>query len=229
MKRRIIIIVALFASIAMNAQVMTEKDFENYNIDQFDGKADGRADYVQAAINLKDSFGLDKNNQISCVSVVSCPGMSKDKIYIEANNWFANSFSDGKSVIQLNDRETGTIIAKGFLHNIATHVSFATSADISAWVIIRIDIKDEKFRMTSTIQEYDLISGQGVLGAMSSSGQELIHETWLPAECFPFKRGAYKKTASKAYVACFVYSNILADKLTTAVKSGITGAENKDW
>jgi hypothetical protein len=229
MKRKIIIIAALFASVTMNAQIMTEKDFENYNIDKFDGKADGKADYVQAAINLKDSFGLDKNNQISCVSVVQCPDMSKEKIYVEANNWFANSFNDGKSVIQLNDKDAGTIIAKGFLHNIAKHVSFTTSADVSAWVIIRIDIKDGKFRMTSTIQEYNLISGQGVMGAMSSTGQDLRPETWLPAECFPFKGNTYKKTASKAYVACFVYSNILADKLTTAIKSGTTGVENQSW
>ena len=37
------------------------------------------------------------------------------------NYWFTATFNDANSVIKLNDKELGTIIAQGFVESIAEH------------------------------------------------------------------------------------------------------------
>lgn len=60
------------------------------------------------------------------------------------NDWFVRSFNNGKSVIQLNDKDAGCIIGKGYISNLGDTQSFFTNSHISAYVIIRTDIKDNR-------------------------------------------------------------------------------------
>ncbi|PMZ61463.1 hypothetical protein C1X97_30825, partial [Pseudomonas sp. FW306-2-11AA] len=81
-----------------------------YILDRLDGRLDGKVDYINAACIFRDElFGLDRNGNISRVTVIECPGLSKEQIYIQANAWFVDSFNSGKSVIQLNEKEEGVI------------------------------------------------------------------------------------------------------------------------
>lgn len=48
-------------------------------------------------------------------------------------------------------------------------MSFASSADISADVIIRVDLKDGRMRITTSIQKYEMEKGKGVLGALQEA------------------------------------------------------------
>jgi hypothetical protein len=213
--------------ISVNSQIITEKDFKDYNINQFDSDGNGKADYIEAALTIKEWYGLDKNNAISRTVITDSIPRTKDQLYIEVNNWFIHSFNSGKSVIQLNDKDAGVIIGKGFVSNVASHTSFTSNAAVHAWVIIRVDIKDYKMRIATTIQEYELDMGTGVLGALGGNTSTTKHQ-WLPVDCFPFNSKNYKKTTSKAFVNCHIYSLVIADKLIEAVTNGIVGNED-EW
>ena len=88
--------------------------------------------------------------------VISAAGQSKKTIFHKARQWFSEYFVSGKSVVDYEDKEAGTIIAKGTARIgsdpfgiIGHHMKFS----------IRIDVKDGKFRaLTRIISHYDVSS-----------------------------------------------------------------------
>ncbi len=60
------------------------------------------------------------------------------------------------SVIQLNDKEAGVIIGKGYVAGIAGHTGGMNAYIVSIHPIIKVDIKDKKIRVTYTVQCYDV-------------------------------------------------------------------------
>lgn len=231
MKKVITLLGLVFCITMANAQIITEQDFVAIDMSQFDTNGDGIIKDDEAALAIRDLYGLDKNNSITRVTVIDSIPKTKDQIYVAVNDWFARSFNDGKSVIQLNDKEVGTIIGKGHIANMGSTTFFASSADISADVIIRVDMKDGRMRITTSIQKYEMEKGTGVLGALASgmngTPNRTYHQEFIPSECFPFTK-KQKKEGSKAFVKSHVYSLIVINKLREAVLNGLTGG-NDDW
>lgn len=229
MKKVIMLFAIVFSFTVASAQIITEQDFAAIDMSQFDTNGDGKIKDDEAALAIKDLYGLDKNNSITRVTVIDSIPKTKDQIYVAVNDWFVRSFNDGKSVIQLNDKELGTIIGKGHISNMGNTMSFASSADISADVIIRVDMKDGRMRITTSIQKYEMEKGTGVLGALAGgpAAYQKVHQEFIPSECFPFTK-KQKKEGAKAFVKSHIYSLIVTNKLRDAVLNGLTGGE-EDW
>ncbi|WP_336526026.1 DUF4468 domain-containing protein [Bacteroides acidifaciens] len=229
MKKVIMLFAIVFSFTVASAQIITEQDFAAIDMSQFDTNGDGKIKDDEAALAIKDFYGLDKNNSITRVTVIDSIPKTKNQIYVAVNDWFVRSFNDGKSVIQLNDKELGTIIGKGHISNMGNTMSFASSADISADVIIRVDMKDGRMRITTSIQKYEMEKGTGVLGALAGgpAAYQKVHQEFIPSECFPFTK-KQKKEGSKAFVKSHIYSLIVTNKLRDAVLNGLTGGE-EDW
>ena len=218
----------MFSFTVASAQIITEQDFAAIDMSQFDTNGDGKIKDDEAALAIKDFYGLDKNNSITRVTVIDSIPKTKNQIYVAVNDWFVRSFNDGKSVIQLNDKELGTIIGKGHISNMGNTMSFASSADISADVIIRVDMKDGRMRITTSIQKYEMEKGTGVLGALAGSLlliRKFIRSLFRLNASHSQKQ---KKEGSKAFVKSHIYSLIVTNKLRDAVLNGLTGGE-EDW
>lgn len=228
MKKKILLmLVAICTSICASAQIMRAEELEDYAKEKYGEK------WVEAATNLGSQLTLDKNNAITYTQVIQCPGKSSSQLYVLLNYWFTATFNDANSVIQLNDKELGTIIAKGYVANIAAHAGGSNTYNVSLEPVIKVDIKEEKIRVTYTVPYYTVLKmvGGGILGAMSGVRGEPVKEKWVLDECFPFtkERDGHKKTSSKALVMAHAYSNVIMDKIEEAVKNGLTGNEGDDW
>ena len=105
----------LTAVISANAQILRAEELEKYAKEKYGDK------WVEAASNLGKQLTLDKNNAIDYVQVMEAPGQSKAQLYVLLNYWFTATFNDANSVIKLNDKELGTIIAQGYVADIAQH------------------------------------------------------------------------------------------------------------
>lgn len=236
-------ILSLMATLTVSAQIMKAEDLEKYAKRHYGEK------WLDAAENLASQLTLDKNNNLTYQQVIEAPGKSKQQLYIMLNYWVTATFKDPQA-ITLNDKESGTIIISSTIADIARHTGGLSQYSVSITPVIKIDIKDERVRVTFTVQNYDVlrdISG-GVVGALldkdsgvfddpkrkkqNITNRDLYDETWPLTTCYPFvakDQHIAKRTSAKALVMTHAYSNAVMDKVEEAVKNGLVGNEDDDW
>ncbi len=229
MRRIFFALLALFfASASMNAQILRADELEKYAKEKYGEK------WVDAATNLASQLTLDKNNAITYVQVIPAEGKTKEQLYVTLNYWFTATFNDANSVIKLNDKELGTIIAEGCVSDIAQHTGGSNSYQVSINPVIKCDIKDGKVRVTYTVPFYKVVrmAGGGWVGAFGGgkTPPTRFDEKWTLDQCFPFaEKDSHKKTSSKALVMAHAYSNVVMDKIEECIKNGLYGDSNDDW
>lgn len=230
------IFLTLFAFVAlcftMNAQILRTEELEKYAKEKYGDK------WADAAANIGEKLPLDKNQGITFVQVIEASGKTRDQLYVLLNYWFTTTFNDANAVIKLNDREIGTIIAEGYMGNIAGHAGGTNSYNVSIRPVIKCDLKDGKVRVTYTVPFYSVtkFAGGGILGAiaagMSGTAQNVtrVEENWTLDKCYPYaEKDRHKKTSSKALVMAYAYSNVVMDKIEECIKNGLTGNEGDEW
>ena len=220
------VLLALLAGTTTNAQILRADELENYAKEQYGEK------WIDAATNLGSQLTLDKNNAITYTQVIPAEGKTKEQLYVLLNYWFTATFNDANSVIKLNDKELGTIIAQGYVENIAQHAGGTNSYRVNLKPVIKCDIKDNKVSVTYTVPYYSVVVavGGGWMSAMAGSTSTRSDQNWTLDQCFPFaKKDSHKKTSSKALVMAHAYSNVVMDKIEECIKNGLSGNENEDW
>lgn len=227
MKRKFFLCaIVLMATLSASAQLLRTEELEKYAKEKYGEK------WVDAAATLGNNIQLDKNNAITYVQVVEAAGKSKEDLYILLNYWFTASFNDANSVIKLNDKESGVIIAEGCISDIADHRGGMNGYDVSINPVIKCDIKDGKIRVTYTVPYYVIIrhDGGGWIGALAGAEAVDRKEKWTLDKCYPFvEKDKHKKASSKALVMAHAYSNVVMDKIEECVKNGLVGNEGEDW
>lgn len=226
MKKYITTFIFCIMAMSMNAQIMRAEELEKYAKENFGEK------WNEAALNLGSQLSLDKNNSLTYTQVIECGTQTKEQLYVILNYWFTATFNDANSVIKLNDKDLGCIIAEGYVDGIAQHTGGMSSYNVNIRPIIKVDIKDGKTRVTYTIQCYEVsqLAGGGILGAFAGTIPAKVDQKWALEECFPFaKKDKHKKTSSKALVMAHAYSNVIMDKIQETITNGLTGNENDDW
>lgn len=216
----------MFVGNSANAQILRAEELEEYAKERYGKK------WVDAAENLALSLDLDKNKALTYVQVIETPNKTKNQLYVLLNYWFSATFNDANSVIQLNDKDLGTIIAQGFVEGVAWHTGGLNSYKINLQPVIKCDIKDNKIRITYTIPYYTVVKavGGGIMGALSGSVPLRSDENWTLDKCFPFvSKDSHKKTSSKALIMAHAYSNVVMDKIEECVKNGLVGNEDDNW
>lgn len=234
MKKFLLLIVFAFtATISASAQVVTAQEVEAVFEQNYGGIPKNGKGWMALADSIVSNFPLDINRQISTTNVIDVEGKSKDEQYILANSWFVAQFNSGKSVIQLNDKEAGVIIGKGYISGVGHRDGFTKSVDISTWVIARIDIKDEKVRLITTIQEYEMDVKTGIGVAVMGGGQMKVGTiTMIPSQAYPFDAKTNKqfnREAAIGYSSGIIWSLLIKQKLQDALRVGITGTDTQDW
>lgn len=89
--------------------------------------------------------------------VISVPNESKNELYVKANNWMVDTFTDAKSVVQFTDKESGTISGRYFLGNVVPASQYGPG--INVFATIKIRVKDKACRIQITPEEFNYVSG----------------------------------------------------------------------
>ena len=235
-----------FGSANVFGQVMKSADLEKYAKEKYGDK------WLEAAKNLASGLTLDQNESLTYQEVVPAPGKTKSQLYVALNYWVTATFKD-KQAITLNDKDAGCIIVSSTIDGIADHTGTVNRYVVSITPIIRLDIKDEKVRVTYTVQNYDILKAQdaGWLGGLfddsdnkrnnqnvfsdgkrmkdDKTDRRLYDEQWEISKHYPFvEKDAQKRTCSKALVMTHAYSNAILDKVEEAIKNGMAGGDD-DW
>ena len=231
----------LFCGImSVQAQIMKTADLEKYAKQRYGDK------WVDAAANIAKGITLDKNESITFQQVIEAPGKTKEQLYVALNYWATATFKD-HNAITLNDKEAGCIIISSTIKDIAEHTGTINRYAVSITPVIRIDIKNDRIRVTYTVQNYDILSdisggwltavladertvGDSKRKADDKTNGYLYDKQWEIASHYPFvQNDSQKRTCAKALVMTHAYSNAVIDKIEEAVKNGIVGNEDEDW
>ena len=70
---------------------------------------------------------LSKVPLSSHTEVCEFPGKTKDQLYVESRDWFVETFTDSKSVLEVQDRGEGILKGKGRLDTLTTVLKLAHS------------------------------------------------------------------------------------------------------
>lgn len=242
---RKIITTALAVTFAMcvstlQAQVIKTADLEKYAKERYGDK------WLDAAANLRQGLTLDKNESLTYQQVIEAKGKTKNQLYITLNYWATATFKDNKA-ITLNDKDAGCIIISSTIKDIAEHTGTLNKYAVSITPVIRIDIKDERIRVTYTVQNYDVMAdvsggwlspvesdrstfGDSKRKADDKTNANLYDEQWEIAHHYPFvEKDAQKRTCAKALVMTHAYSNAIIDKLEEVLRNGLVGNDEDDW
>lgn len=208
-------ILGIATSQAKKEPDFTAQDFAKYNIDDFDGVADGKADFIAAALAIKSNFGLDNQGFVGQTTVIDCPGMSKQDIYVQARLWLEKFCEkDKKAELRLDGNQGSTLVARKRVSDV-NHGEFVKGLglkkkdvgvqEVNLLVNIRVDVKDEKCRLTTTIEDYGIYTPQnnggawagaimagpaGLIGAAIGSAIATalnVDEQMKPSNNFPFQ------------------------------------------
>jgi hypothetical protein len=232
----------LCGNVGVQAQIMKAADLEKYAKSKYGDK------WLDAAMNLSSGLKLDKNESLTYQEVIAAPGKTKQQLYVGLNYWVTATFKD-KQAITLNDKEAGCIIISSTIRDIARHTGTVNKYSVSITPVIRLDIKDERIRVTYTVQSYDIladISGGWITAAAGlddrktygdakrkaddKTNPNLYDEQWEIARHYPFvEKDSRKRTCAKALVMTHAYSNAVIDKIEEVVKNGLVGNEDEDW
>ncbi len=102
------------------------------------------------AMSLLGCAGMQPvpDSERTVIKVIETPGQSKDKLFNATRVWFSESFKSSKAVIDLEDKEQGIIIGKGNTKFPCQGLDCMTLADRRLKFTMRVDVKDEKMRVT---------------------------------------------------------------------------------
>lgn len=160
---------------------------------------------------ISGQYEINTDGNIVFQEIIDALGVSKEQIYVRAQNYIATQYNDANSVIQYEDKDQGTIIGKGLY----PRVHLMLGSDFDAYHIIRVDVKEERARVTITLTEYkeNLGSSAATLGV-----DHYLHPV---NEVYPTNMKSFKKTAfTKCLVESYERSLKIIDGLRSALNEG---------
>lgn len=106
---------------------------------------------IQVAYSQETILGVfpGKDGKIYYSGVVTVDSTSKDELYRRSRQWFANTYKSADDVLQMEDKDAGQIIGKGYFTAI-WKVTFYANQEVDVYHTINIQIKDGKYRYEIT-------------------------------------------------------------------------------
>jgi hypothetical protein len=104
------------------------------------------------------SFGQDeklldvlpmKDGKVTYTGIIQVDSSDKSKLYNKAKKWFIEQYKSAKDVIQLDDKENGEIIGKGYFETV-WQMGFGIAQKVNDWHTVKVSVKDNKFKYEIT-------------------------------------------------------------------------------
>lgn len=171
---------------------------------------------------MDGKYNVDDNKNVTIAKIIEIEGLKKEDIYLRVLSYFTYNYSNGESVIQIQDKENGLIIGKGVYNNVHVGISIITT-EIDLSHIIRVDIKDGKARILITLTEYN--------SKMIGGNTPPTYATIRVSDSYPINPEGWQSTVyTKALYKGTKMAYASIDAIEKSIKDGNTNAvENSGW
>lgn len=204
MKKIFLSLIMMFVAFAIYAQKIDMKILEkNANL--------GSESYSDRALSLVGKYKPNDKGELEISEIIPMEGKKQQDMYKNIQDWIISISSDAKSSIVYENKEEGKIVTRCYFGNIARR----SMGDNRYWVSIRpmitFEFKDDKLRLTFTVQNYEILkrnddSGYGFIGVggfiFTGDGVTKSNQNWAMGDCYPYAISSKhpKVTASKGFV-----------------------------
>jgi hypothetical protein len=97
-------------------------------------------------------FNIDpESGQVQYSGIVQVPNVNASQLYTALRVWFADIFKDSRSVLEVDDKESGILMGRGWTTVIAGEL----------WFSIKVQIKDGRYKYTISDLYVELPGGYG--------------------------------------------------------------------
>lgn len=90
-----------------------------------------------------------KYGKVTYTGIVSVDSTNKSKLYYKVKKWFVEQYRSAKDVIQLDDKDNGEVIGKGFFETDWQYTAI-DQRKVNVWHTVKIYLKDNKFKYEIT-------------------------------------------------------------------------------
>lgn len=132
-------------------------------------------------------LGFAQDQSLNRTEIIELPNAKQDELYSNGQAWFAESFVDANSVLQVEDRENGNLIGKGV-------IDFSTSgmgaADVKGAIrfTVSVSVKDGRYKYEFKDFTHAAYASSGYsFGDLSASAMpkgipKFYNKDWLSAK-----------------------------------------------
>lgn len=117
-------------------------------------------------------------NSITEERVVEC-NLSKDKLWANLKKWIAKEFVSYKHTVDMEDRESGTIILK---FNLYDKLGAGAFVDLIINATLHVDVKDHKYRYSISNASYGF-KPNSICDNLQFSSSSFLEKAKLNLEC----------------------------------------------
>lgn len=173
--------------------------------------------------SIKNEWALDDNRNLTYVKIVNDIPVGKDEIFNRILSYITHTYQGSKDVVEVNDKESGRIIAKGKWPVIETFSHFPNTYQIGAEHIIQFDVKENRMRVILTIPAY--------YGYMQ--GMTFAKFRDKVADVMPINKECpnFRKMYTKAFISLHLVCQATLLNIEKSVREGNTSSEieNDNW
>ena len=183
-----------------------------------------QSDKTNSTLNdISGEYEVDDNGNVTYVKIIEIPGATKEVLFTRALDYFTYKYNDGESVIQVTDKESGHIVAKGLYQKVFSYKGYV-GYDLDTWHILTIDVKEAKVRAILSLTEYRVVT--------KFADGDRWNSTSLVSENYPINpKGLKKNVFGGGFAASHEKALESFRLLEKTLKEGTTfkGADKKDW
>lgn len=228
MKRFFISFLTFFFAISSYSQLFTTGELVNNKYRLY-----GDVKWKQLAFQIKEEIPLNEEKDLVYTSVVNIPGATAEEIFNKLKVWVVEIFSCPECAIKVMDKELGCIIIQDYIEKIIQKGETAISDDVTLKPLIRIDIKNERVRITCTHSVYYVrqIYYPSIFAPAQNDIQPKI------SQCYPLVKESEsdksyvtdKKANCKALVLTHLSSLLYLKEIENVLTNKSNSSNEDDW
>ena len=161
---------------------------------------------------LIDELPHDESGKLNYSEVVKVDNLSKDELYQMSKQFFIDELESYKDIIQLDDQESGTVVAKGF------HDVYVGSTKYQMWFTIKIQSKEGRYK-------YDIYN-INFRNYPKDSENTITLDDW-----YIFDKNNYYRKSGKPKKFLEKLKNTMTEQLTSfsnSIKESMKSSGNQD-
>lgn len=224
MRKSILLLACLFSVVIAHGQIVDADGLNARKTQMFGSKS-----WKSIATEIATHLSLDDRKAINYVKVIDLPNNTESQLFEKAKRWANNTFNTSECMVRSIDDSNHSIIVQGYVNNAVEHIGGSNIYYINLRPIVRIQVKNEKARVTFTMPAYNVHKEEksGSLFRPNSHSEEI----WDISKCYPFDRYSdlHEITSAKALVMTHLCATRYMEIIEGVLRSQLLPNDNNDW